>query len=157
MTAESHPSKSEDDLCEEDAFEKERRIRTANEHWNDNYTAPAADASEKCKEYSEASDDDEGGDNQRRLSRVHFSPADSWTVVDEDPQDSADLREARMNDTLDLLRWKLDKERINRVLSPVLTPQHRTEVFQRIYGDAAAAQEAHPNSKIPEKFTIDRH
>ena len=107
-----YPSKEES----EDEADLERKIREANERWKENYSGVVDDIDGKSVD-------------------VRFSDPTEWTVIEEDPEEADDLREARKNG---ILRWKADKERVMRAISPVLTPEHRSKVFERIYGEKSA-------------------
>ena len=63
---------------------------------------------------------------------VHFSDPNSWLEIQEDAELAEELRNSRISD---FARKKADKERMERLLGPVLTDNHRQKVFQRLYGE----------------------
>ena len=63
------------------------------------------------------------------------------------------LKEVRMSD---FIRRQSDRERLSRVISPVLASNHRKEVYERIYGGAAISL-IPKNASLPLfKFLMDR-
>ena len=64
-------------------------------------------------------------------NKVKFSAPETWSVHLEDPALAAELKEARVSD---FIRRQSDRERLSRIISPVLTSKHRKEVYERIYG-----------------------
>ena len=67
-------------------------------------------------------------------NKVKFSEPETWAVHVEDPALAAELKEARVSD---FIRRQSDRERLSRIISPVLTAKHRKEVYERIYGNTA--------------------
>jgi hypothetical protein len=97
----------DDDDDDEDAI----RLKKANERWRAVYADAAKDTNSCCDR------------------RVCFSSSDAWSVITEDPELSAELREARRSD---FLRRQLDRERLARIISPVIAAHHRKEVYERM-------------------------
>jgi len=64
--------------------------------------------------------------------KVHFSEEATWQVIEEPEELAEDLCEARCSD---LEQRRADRERMERLLGPVLTPVHRRRMFCKIYGD----------------------
>lgn len=104
----------ESDETAEERLKKAERLRKANERWSDAYGENVT--GEGCEEED---------------NRVKFSEPETWAVHLEDPALAADLKEARVSD---FVRRQLDKERLSRVISPVLQSKHRKEVYERLYG-----------------------
>ena len=71
------------------------------------------------------------GEDCNIKSKVRFSAPETWAVHLEDPALSAELKEARVSD---FIRRQSDRERLSRIISPVLESKHRKDVFERLYG-----------------------
>ena len=68
--------------------------------------------------------------NTDRVKKVvRFSSPDLWETYFEDPNLSKELQESRISD---FSRQKADKMRMERIISPVLTAEHRRRVFERL-------------------------
>ena len=104
----------ESDETAEERLKKAERLRKANERWSDAYGENVT--GEGCEEED---------------NRVKFSEPETWAVHLEDPALAAELKEARVSD---FVHRQLDKERLSRVISPVLQSKHRKEVYERLYG-----------------------
>jgi hypothetical protein len=77
--------------------------------------------------------------------RVRFSRPETWTRVDEDPELACDLREARRSD---LLQRRADRERLERLIAPVLAPEHRRTVYQRMQQQKTTSEEQGKRSLV---------
>ena len=95
----------------------------ANERFRDAYGEEKVTFVEGCE--------GEEGENCTIKSKVRFSAPETWAVHLEDPALSAELKEARVSD---FIRRQSDRERLARVISPVLESKHRKAVFERLYG-----------------------
>merc|ERR1711971_1154814 len=67
-----------------------------------------------------------------KSAKVHFSDEATWQVIEEPEELADDLCEARCSD---LEQRRADRERMERLLGPVLTPVHRRRMYCKIYGD----------------------
>merc|ERR1711971_1302080 len=67
-----------------------------------------------------------------KSARVHFSEEATWQVIEEPEELADDLCEARCSD---LEQRRADRERMERLLGPVLTPVHRRRMYCKIYGN----------------------
>jgi len=65
-------------------------------------------------------------------AKVHFSEEATWQVIEEPEELAEDLCEARCSD---LEQRRADRERMERLLGPVLTAVHRRRMYCKIYGD----------------------
>ena len=70
------------------------------------------------------------GEEDCNKSKVRFSAPETWAVHLEDPALAAELKEARVSD---FIRRQSDRERLARIISPVLESKHRKAVFERLY------------------------
>ena len=112
-------------------MKKTERLRRANDRWRDAYGGEEV-TFEGC----------EDGDEED--NKVTFSAPETWDVHLEDPALAAELKEARVSD---FIRRQSDRERLSRILSPVLESKHRKEVYERLYvggGDNDAAASSLP-------------
>lgn len=87
------------------------RIRAANRSWNDHYDSPPPALL------------------PRSASKVCFAPSD--TVIYEDPELAAELAASRQSD---FPQRQADKERMERLIGPILTETHRDKVRNRLLG-----------------------
>ena len=125
----------ESDETAEERLRKAERLRRANERWRDAYGEVTF---EGCED-----DDDE--EEVEVDNRVKFSEPETWAVHLEDPALAAELKEARMSD---FIRRQSDRERLSRIISPVLQSKHRKEVYERIYGGGDVAADSAATSLI---------
>jgi len=91
----------------------DHRIRTANRSWNDHYDSPPAFAL------------------PRSASKVCFAPSDANTVIYENPELAEELTASRQSD---FPQRQADKERMERLIGPILTETHRDRVRNRLLG-----------------------
>jgi len=83
------------------------------------------------EKYSTATrEDQEGG--KSKSAKVHFSDEATWQVIEEPEELADDLCEARCSD---LEQRRADRERMERLLGPVLTAVHRRRMYCKIYGE----------------------
>jgi hypothetical protein len=124
------------------------RLRRINADWNFTYGC-VHDRSGTCN-----------CDTREEAPRVRFSRPETWTRVDEDPELACDLREARRSD---LLQRRADRERLERLIAPVLAPEHRRKVYQRMQqqhqrseeeGSVASAASSFNETSGQQDFTL---
>jgi len=96
------------------------RIRAANRSWNDHYNSPLSSAAAAAEVSL-----------PRSASKVCFAPADANTVIYEDPELAAELAASRQSD---FPQRQADKERMERLIGPILTETHRDKVRNRLLG-----------------------
>merc|ERR1712130_690031 len=89
------------------------RLEIINRAFNEKYSAVAVEAKSKP-------------------AKVHFSEEATWQVIEEPEELAEDLCEARCSD---LEQRRADRERMERLLGPVLTPVHRRRMYCKIYGE----------------------
>jgi len=80
-----------------------------------------------------------GSDTKSKPSKVRFSEEATWEVIEEPEELADDLCEARCSD---LEQRRADRERMERLLGPVLTAVHRRRMYCKIYGDPVEEQQA---------------
>ena len=112
----------ESDETAEERRNKSERLRRANERFRDAYGDEKVTFVEGCE--------GEEGEDCTIKSKVRFSAPETWAVHLEDPALSAELKEARVSD---FIRRQSDRERLARIISPVLESKHRKAVFERLY------------------------
>merc|ERR1719239_1967991 len=83
------------------------------------------------EKYSTATREDQEG-SKSKSAKVHFSDKATWQVIEEPEELADDLCEARCSD---LEQRRADRERMERLLGPVLTPVHRRRMYCKIYGE----------------------
>jgi len=93
----------------------ETRLEIVNRAFNEKYSTTTS----KCIKKSNS-------------AKVHFSDEATWQVIEEPEELADDLCEARCSD---LEQRRADRERMERLLGPVLTPVHRRRMYCKIYGD----------------------
>ena len=119
-----------------------KEINDANERWdsfyNDSVVEDTIVSDRQSNASIEANEQSVPGRKSNSKFSVSIAPADSFVVIFEDPNESADLRESRNGDYScdNLARRKADKERMERLMAPVFQSEHRRNMWERIQSGA---------------------
>ena len=111
-----------------------QEILEANNKWNSFYSK--AEPENKSKVESQLSNRNNPTLNANIYAdqRVTIAPTDTYITIFEDPEESAALRESRNGDYScdNWARRKADKDRMEKLLSPVFRTEHRNKMWELI-------------------------
>uniref|UniRef100_A0A0K2THP3 Uncharacterized protein n=1 Tax=Lepeophtheirus salmonis TaxID=72036 RepID=A0A0K2THP3_LEPSM len=119
LSANSEDSDSDEDSNNEEDIRREKelheRLAAINIEWSKHYLNPSNNSNDDCIK-----------------KNVSFSQEDCWSVIEEDPKLAKELRESRISDHLSR---KADRERLEKIISPILDEDHRKKVYLRVYSE----------------------
>ena len=108
-------------------------IRDANRKWNSFYNISATERAES-KNCVNIIKPNNRSDGAKSRCTVTIAPEESFVVIYEDPNLSAELQKSRNGDYScgNLARRDADKERMERLLSPIFKEHHRQKVWESL-------------------------
>lgn len=134
LAVERHPLKN--DAFSEDREAMKRTLRKHNEIWGAmespvvSSNVQLSDDDDQTETFNNSACDRKNNTNNIK-KWVQFSSPEHWDSWYEHPDEVAVLRESRKND---MLQRRADKERMERLIRPIMTKEHREKIFQKLYG-----------------------
>ena len=111
-----------------------QEILDANNKWNSFYGYPEPENTSQVE--SQLSNNNNPTINAKSYADQHvtIAPTDSYITIFEDPEEAAALRESRNGEYScdNLARRKADKERMEKLLSPMFCTEHRNKMWELI-------------------------
>ena len=136
-----HQPKSEIEVAINPTKKSPEEIREANHRWNSFYVDFASNGSDSpkvpsCDNAFQSIDETTPEEKASSKCSVRIAPADSVVIILEDPEEAKDLRDSRISD---LAQRHADKERMEKLLTPVFQSEHRKSMRDRIQRGAFSA------------------
>jgi hypothetical protein len=113
-------------------------IRDANAKWNSFYSDQNTESKSNIKSQLNHGNNPTQHPKRYANHQVTIAPADCYITILEDPEESSALRESRNGDYScdNLARRNADKDRMEKLLSPVFSNEHRKKMWKLIQDGA---------------------
>ena len=136
-----HQSKLEIEVATNPTKKSPEEIREANDRWNSFYEDFVSNGSDSpkvpsCDNNFQLFNETTPEEKASSKFTVRIAPADSVVIILEDPEEAKDLRDSRISD---IAQRHADKERMEKLLTPVFQSEHRKSMWDQIQRGAFSA------------------